>query len=133
MGVHEFDQLLWLSGQTVTRLQATVATAAAAPPVPGDVESAAVLCTLDGGSTGIISLGRRHAPGDICRVEVFGTEGVEVCPFLNPETGEETFLHALRLQAEGFAAWVRGGSAAGATAGDAVAALELAESAARAV
>jgi myo-inositol 2-dehydrogenase / D-chiro-inositol 1-dehydrogenase len=126
MGVHEFDQLRWLSGQAVTRLQTTVATAASAPAVPGDVESAAALCTLSGGGTGIISLGRRHAPGDMCRVEVFGTAGVEACAFLSPETGEETFLHALMLQAEGFASWVRGGSAAGATATDAIAALELA-------
>jgi myo-inositol 2-dehydrogenase / D-chiro-inositol 1-dehydrogenase len=127
MGVHEFDQLRWLSGQAVTRLQTAAATIASVPAVPGDVESAAVLCTLSGGGTGIISLGRRHAPGDMCRVEVFGTAGVEVCPFLSPETGEETFLHALMLQAEGFASWVRGGSAAGATATDAIAALELAE------
>ena len=129
MGVHEFDQLRWLSGQAVTRIQATVATAAWAPAVPGDAESAAALCTLSGGGTGMISLGRRHAPGDICRVEVFGTEGVAACTFLDPVTGEETFLHALMLQAEGFASWVRGGGAAGATAADAVAALELAESA----
>jgi myo-inositol 2-dehydrogenase/D-chiro-inositol 1-dehydrogenase len=130
MGVHEFDQLRWLSGQSVTQLKAVVATAASAPAVPGDAESAGVLCTLNGGCTGIISLGRRHPPGDICRVEVFGTEGVEICPFLNPQDGEETFLQALRLQAEGFASWVRGGSAGGATAADAVAALELAERAA---
>jgi myo-inositol 2-dehydrogenase / D-chiro-inositol 1-dehydrogenase len=127
MGVHEFDQLRWLSGQAVTRLQMTVATAASVPPVPGDAESAAVLCTLSGGGTGVISLGRKHAPGDMCRVEVFGTGGVEACPFLSPETGEETFLHALMRQAEGFASWARGGSAGGASATDAIAALELAE------
>jgi myo-inositol 2-dehydrogenase/D-chiro-inositol 1-dehydrogenase len=131
MGVHEFDQLRWLSGQAVTRLHAVAAAAAAAPPVAGDAESAAVLCALSGGATGMVSLGRRHAPGDICRVEVFGTDGVEVCAFLSPETGEETFLQALMLQAEGFASWVRGGKAAGATATDAIAALELAEQAAR--
>ena len=62
---------------------------------------------------------------------VFGTDGVERCSFLSPETGEETFLTALMLQAEGFASWARGASAAGATAADAVAALELAEAAAR--
>jgi len=131
MGVHEFDQLRWLSGQEVTRVQATVARVASVPAVPGDAESAAVLCTLSGGGTGIVSLGRKHAPGDICRVEVFGREGAVACPFLGPEGGEETFLHALMLQAEGFASWVQGGSAAGATAADAMAALELAEQASR--
>jgi myo-inositol 2-dehydrogenase/D-chiro-inositol 1-dehydrogenase len=131
MGVHEFDQLRWLSGQAVTGLQAAVAATAWAPVVPGDAESAAVLCTLSGGGTGVISLGRRHAAGDICRVEVFGTEGADSCAFLNPDTGEDTFLQALLLQAEGFAAWVKGGGASGATAADAVAALELAERASR--
>jgi myo-inositol 2-dehydrogenase/D-chiro-inositol 1-dehydrogenase len=131
MGVHEFDQLRWLSGQAVTGLQAAVATTGWAPAVSGDAESAAVLCSLSEGGTGVISLGRRHSAGDICRVEVFGTEGAESCAFLNPDTGEETFFQALMLQAEGFASWVNGGSASGATAADAVAALDLAERASR--
>jgi hypothetical protein len=36
-------------------------------------------------------------------------------------------MQALKHQAEGFADWVRGGDAAGATAADAIAALEAAE------
>jgi hypothetical protein len=43
--------------------------------------------------------------------------------------GGRVFLDALRLQAEAYAAWVRGGEATGATAADAVAALAAAEQA----
>ena len=93
----------------------------------GDAESAQVLCTLSGGSTALVSLGRRFPLGDVCRVEVFGTHDAEECRFLWPPDGELVFMQALRRQAEGFAAWVRGGAAEGATADDAVAALQAAE------
>jgi myo-inositol 2-dehydrogenase/D-chiro-inositol 1-dehydrogenase len=129
MGVHEFDQIRWLSGQEFARLDAAVASVSADPPVAGDAESAQVLCTLSGGSTALVSLGRRFPLGDVCRVEVFGTRDAEDCRFLWPPDGEQVFHQALRRQAEGFAAWVRGGPAEGATADDAVAALQAAESA----
>jgi myo-inositol 2-dehydrogenase/D-chiro-inositol 1-dehydrogenase len=126
MGVHEFDQIRWLSGQDFASVNAAVASAAD-PPVAGDAESAQALCSLSGGGTALVSLGRRYPLGDVCRVEVFGTRDAEVCRFLWPPDGEQVFLEALRRQAEGFAAWVRGGAAAGAAADDAVAALEAAE------
>ena len=109
MGVHEFDQIRWLSGQEFSRLDVAVASVTAAP------ESAQVLCTLSGGSTALVSLGRRFALGDVCRVEAFGTHDAEDCRFLWPPDGERVFLDALRRQAEAFAAWVRGGAATGAT------------------
>jgi myo-inositol 2-dehydrogenase / D-chiro-inositol 1-dehydrogenase len=120
-GVHEFDQIRWLSGQEFSRLDVAVASVTASP------ESAQVLCTLSGGSTALVSLGRRFALGDVCRVEAFGTHDAEDCRFLWPPDGERVFLDALRRQAEAFAAWVRGGEATGATAADAVAALAAAE------
>ncbi len=123
MGVHEFDQIRWLSGQEFSRLDVAVASVTAAP------ESAQVLCTLSGGSTALVSLGRRFPLGDVCRVEAFGTRDAEDCRFLWPPDGERVFLDALRRQAEAFAAWVRGGEATGATAADAVAALAAAEQA----
>jgi myo-inositol 2-dehydrogenase/D-chiro-inositol 1-dehydrogenase len=122
MGVHEFDQIRWLSGQEMLHLDAAAASVSTDPPVAGDAESAQVLCALSGGSTALVSLGRRFPLGDVCRVEVFGTRDVEDCRFLWPPDGERVYLDALRRQAEGFAAWVRGGSAKGATAADAVAA-----------
>ena len=121
MGVHEFDQIRWLTGQEFSRLAGAVASVTAEP------ESAQVLCSLSGGSTALVSLGRRFRLGDVCRVEVFGTRDAEDCRFVWPPEGELVFLDALRRQAEAFAAWVGGGEATGATAADAVAALAAAE------
>jgi len=129
MGVHEFDQIRWLTGQDLTRLHAAASSFSADA---ADPENAQVLCTLSAGSTALVSLGRRYPLGDVCRVEAFGTRDAEDCRFLWPPDGEQVFLHALRRQAEGFAAWVRGGPATGATAHDAVAALDAAERAATA-
>jgi myo-inositol 2-dehydrogenase/D-chiro-inositol 1-dehydrogenase len=121
MGVHEFDQIRWLSGQEFTRLNGAIASVTAEP------ESAQVLCALSRGTTAFVSLGRRFPLGDVCRIEVFGTRDAEDCRFLWPPDGEHVFLDALRYQAEAFATWVRGGEPAGATAADAVAALAAAE------
>jgi myo-inositol 2-dehydrogenase/D-chiro-inositol 1-dehydrogenase len=129
MGVHEFDQIRWLSGQQFAGIAPAVASVSVDPPAAGDAESAQALCTLSGGSTALVSLGRRFPRGDVCRVEVFGTRNAEECRFLWPPDGEQVFMQALRRQAESFATWVRGGTAEGATAGDAVAALQAAEQA----
>ncbi len=125
MGVHEFDQIRWLSGQEIVRLDAAI------PSVTADPQSAQVLCALSGGSTALVSLGQRFPLGDVCRVEVFGTRNAEDCRFMWPPDGEQVFLDALRSQAEAFAVWARGGEAAGATAADAIAALAAAEQAGR--
>ena len=131
MAVHEFDQIRWLSGQEIGEIHALAARTLSAPPVPGDAESAQVLCALSGGATGLISLGRRFPLGDVCKAEVFGTKGAEECRFLWPPAAERAFLEALRLQAESFVRWVGGAPAEGASALDAVAALEAAERASR--
>jgi myo-inositol 2-dehydrogenase/D-chiro-inositol 1-dehydrogenase len=127
MGVHEFDQIRWLSGQEFRSIAPAVAAVSAGPLAAGDAESAQALCTLSGGSTALVSLGRRFPLGDVCRVEVFGAHDAEECRFLWPPDGELVFMQALRRQAESFAAWVRGGAAEGATADEAVAALQAAE------
>jgi myo-inositol 2-dehydrogenase/D-chiro-inositol 1-dehydrogenase len=131
MAVHEFDQIRWLSGQEIGELHAMAAGTLSAPPVAGDAESAQVLCALSGGATGIVSLGRRFPLGDVCKAEVFGTKNAEECRFLWPPAAEQAFLEALRLQAESFVRWVGGAPAEGASALDAVAALEAAERASR--
>ena len=138
MGVHEFDQLRWLTGQDITGLSAV-----ASGPVPGglgeppdqapDVDGAQVIAQLSGGGTGFISLGRYHPAGDMARAEAFGTRGTVRCDFLDPAEGERAQLEAVRLQAESFAAYARGGSCQGATGADAVAALEAAEQAGAAI
>jgi myo-inositol 2-dehydrogenase/D-chiro-inositol 1-dehydrogenase len=133
MGVHEFDQLRWLTGQEFLQIRVSASQAISVPAVTGDVESAQVLCDLSGGTAGLVSLGRRFPLGDVCRAEVFGTKGSEDCRFLWPPDGEAAFMQALRLQAEGFVDRVRGRDADGATAADAIAALEAAENASRAL
>ena len=129
MGVHEFDQIRWLTGQEFVQIVSVVAGVGTEPPIAGDADSAQVLCMLSDGSTALVSLGRRFPLGDVCRVEAFGTRDAEDCRFLWPPDGESIFLQALQRQAEGFVDWVRGGDAFGATAADAVAALEAAEKA----
>jgi myo-inositol 2-dehydrogenase / D-chiro-inositol 1-dehydrogenase len=120
MGVHEFDQIRWLTGQEFTSLQ-TARTAGADP------DCAQIVAELDGGSTAVISLGRFHPAGDSVKVEVYGTKGTANDWFLHPVGGEAVFRQALRAQAEDFARLVRTGTASGARAADAVAALKAAE------
>ena len=130
MGVHEFDQTRWLTGQEFETMTA-LASGVAAEPWPGDPESAQALCDLSGGSSAIVSLGRRFPLGDVCKVEVFGTRDAEDCRFLWPPTADETFFEALKVQAESFAVYARGGEREGAGGEDAAAALEAAERAAK--
>jgi myo-inositol 2-dehydrogenase / D-chiro-inositol 1-dehydrogenase len=133
MGVHEFDQIRWLTGQEFSRIHAVAATVGTDTLPPGETESAQVLCALSGGSTALVSLGQSFPCGDVCYVEAFGTSDAEDCRFLWPPTADETFLDALRRQAEAFAASVGGEPTDGATASDAVAALRAAEQASRAL
>ena len=129
MGVHEFDQTRWLVQQEIVSITA-LGSGVATEPLPGDPESAHAMAELSGGTTALVSLGRRFPLGDVCKVEVFGTKGAEECRFIWPPTAEETFFGALRLQAESFARYVRGAPSEGAGAPDAVAALAAAELAA---
>jgi myo-inositol 2-dehydrogenase / D-chiro-inositol 1-dehydrogenase len=136
MGVHEFDQLRWLTGQDITGVKAVAAGLLSDPGVSGDIDSAQILATLSGGSTGFVSLGRHHPAGDMVRAEAFGTRGTIRCEVIDPADGERAQLDALRRQAEGFAAFARGAAAdagGGATASDAVAALRAAEQASAAI
>jgi myo-inositol 2-dehydrogenase/D-chiro-inositol 1-dehydrogenase len=129
MGVHEFDQTRWLTGQEfgdITSLFCGVAE----EPWPGDPESAQAMGELSGGTTAIVSLGRRFPLGDVCKVEVFGTKDAEEVRFLWPPSADESFFGALRLQAESFARHARGGALEGASGDDAASALEAAERAA---
>jgi len=130
MGVHEFDQARWLSGQEfgeITSLRSGVEKDLLA----GDAASAHAMAAMSGGTTAVISLGRRFPLGDVCKVEVFGTRGAEECRFLWPPTADDTFFGAVRAQAESFARHVRGAPLEGASADDAAAALAAAERAAR--
>ena len=133
MGVHEFDQIRWLSGQEFGDLAAV-----AGPPSPDtdagdDPDSAQAIGPLSGGASAFVSLGRYYPVGDMARIEVFGTRDAARCDFLDPKEGERAQLDGLLRQAEGFAAYARGGPATGASVDDAVAALHAAERAAAAI
>ena len=129
MGVHEFDQTRWLTGQEFGAVT-SIASGIADEPWPGDPESAHAMAELSGRTTAIVSLGRRYPLGDVCKVEVFGTKGSEECRFLWPPSADDTFFGALRAQAESFARHVGGAPLEGAGAGDAAAALDAAQRAA---
>ena len=94
MGVHEFDQIRWLSGQEFARLDAAVADRVRAADHqrrrkrPGAVHAV--------GRQHGAGLARTTLPlGDVCRVEAFGTRDAEDCRFLWPPDGEAVFLDAL--------------------------------------
>jgi myo-inositol 2-dehydrogenase / D-chiro-inositol 1-dehydrogenase len=130
MGVHEFDQLRWLTGQDITSLAVVTSgpvSSGTAPEGIADVDGAQVILTLSGGATGFVSLGRYYPVGDIVWAEAFGTRGSERCDVIDPAEGEVAQLEALRRQAESFALHALGGPCEGATADDAVAALTAAE------
>ncbi len=131
MGVHEFDQIRWLTGQELEEVHGLAATATSDEPVPGDPESVAAIARLADGAVATISLGRRFPHGDCCWVELMGTEGHARMPFMWGEDGTRVFHEALVAQAEAFAALVRGGPQRGATGEDAVRAIEAADRAAQ--
>lgn len=125
MGVHEFDQVRWLTGQEFVTVKVAGSRVGGST---GDPDCGQIVAELDGGATAVVSLGRWHPAGDSCKVEVFGTKGTVSSWFL-PPGGDAAFRHALRLQAEDFARSVLAGGGDGATAGDAIAALTLADQA----
>jgi myo-inositol 2-dehydrogenase/D-chiro-inositol 1-dehydrogenase len=120
MGVHEIDQLRWLTGQEVEHV-------AALTPASGDQSSAVISLRLSGGTLAAITLGRRFPHPDSCWMEVVGTAGYERLPFVWAEQGEKVVLAGIAAELDAFAAAVRGAPMAGPGGADAVAALEVAE------
>jgi myo-inositol 2-dehydrogenase/D-chiro-inositol 1-dehydrogenase len=128
MGVHEFDQVRWLTGQEFSSVQVAASRLSGSP---GDPDCGQIVAELDGGGTAMISLGRWHPAGDSCKAEVFGTAGTASSEFLPPDGGDAPFHEALRLQAEDFAQSARAGApGGGASVGDAIVALTIADQAA---
>jgi myo-inositol 2-dehydrogenase / D-chiro-inositol 1-dehydrogenase len=123
MGVHEFDVVRWLTGQSVASVVAveTPALDAAARP---DADNAQALLGLSAGTTAAVSLGRHYPGGDLVTIEVFGSAGHERTTVLDPGDGDGPMLDALARQAESFAELIHGGRRRGAGTADAVAALQ---------
>jgi myo-inositol 2-dehydrogenase/D-chiro-inositol 1-dehydrogenase len=132
MGVHEFDVIRWLTGQSVASVVA-VQTPALDPRARPDADNAQALLSLSGGATAAVSLGRHYPGGDLVTIEVFGSSGHERSTVLDPRHGDEPILEALARQAESFAELVRGGRRRGAGTADAAAALRDAARAAEAL
>jgi myo-inositol 2-dehydrogenase/D-chiro-inositol 1-dehydrogenase len=128
MGVHEVDQIRWLTGQEVVEVHAMAAAHVEDPAAGGDVDGACVLLRLSGGALATVSLGRYHSSGDIVMVEVFGSRGHERHCLIGP-TESTAFETALIRQAESFADLVRIGRSGGAELRDAIRTLEVAEAA----
>jgi myo-inositol 2-dehydrogenase / D-chiro-inositol 1-dehydrogenase len=128
MGVHEFDQVRWLSGQEIGPLAAMHAGPASTEQAsPADPDAATILAQLSRGAAATISLGRRFPHADSCWLEVWGTEGYERIPFMWDAAGEQVFLRAMVAQAESFARAIEGEPREGAGGDDAIAALAVAE------
>jgi len=127
MGVHEIDELLWLTGQSVESVMVARQPPALDSEAAGDTDSAQALLTLSAGTVASISLGRFFPGGDLVTVEAFGSKGHERIIVLAPQDGEQPQLQALRRQAEAFVSNSRGESAVGATADDAAIALAVAQ------
>jgi myo-inositol 2-dehydrogenase/D-chiro-inositol 1-dehydrogenase len=123
MGVHEFDQLRWLTGQEIVEVAGVAGGVDWDDPVAGDPELVTLSLRTDAGLAATVTLARRYPPGEVCRIEVVGLERAERVDFVAPPDGDETIAAALRAQAEDFA---RGGGE-GATIDDAIAALDVAQ------
>jgi myo-inositol 2-dehydrogenase / D-chiro-inositol 1-dehydrogenase len=122
MGVHEFDQIRWLTGSELGDVVAV-----GGGQAEGDLDTASAIARLLPDGVASVSLGRMFPHGDCCWVEVMGTRGHVRELFMWGEDGKAVFHHALVAQAEAFAAAVGGGMQEGATGEDAVRAIEAAE------
>jgi myo-inositol 2-dehydrogenase/D-chiro-inositol 1-dehydrogenase len=124
MGVHELDQIRWLTDSDL-RGSPSVATAG---PAQGDVDCATITDELERGGVAVVSLGRYFPQGDVVWLELMGTRDHARIEILWGEG--KTWHAALRAQAEDFARCVRSAEPSrGATAADARRTLELAATA----
>lgn len=127
MGVHEIDEIRWLTGQEVVGVTALAYPTVEDEDAINDVDSAQALLTLSGGSAAVMSLGRFHPGGDLVAVELFGSRDHVRVAVLQPPDSEGPQMEALRRQAEAFARCALGGPSECATIEDAESALIAAQ------
>lgn len=146
--VHDFDVLRWITGQNAVEVYAT-GTVQGDPAFAeyGDVDTAAVVVTFDGGALGVVSNARYNARGYDCRLEIHGFDDSVVAgwdqgaPVRNVDAGTtfpegpahhffmDRFTEAFRTELAAFVAVAKGGDIQGATVADAVEVAWLAEAA----
>jgi myo-inositol 2-dehydrogenase/D-chiro-inositol 1-dehydrogenase len=146
--VHDFDVLRWVTGQNAVEVYAT-GTVQGDPLFAeyGDVDTAAVVVTFDGGAMGVVSAARYNGRGYDCRLEVHGFEDTVVAgwdqgaPVRNMDPHNDfpggpyhhffmdRFTEAFRAELAAFVEVTRGQAIAGATVADAVEVAWLAEAA----
>ena len=127
--VHDFDLIRWLTGEELVEAFGLESTVTSEAPVPGDPESASLVLRLASGGTALISVGRRHAPGEVQRLWLVGTDDAIDVPYI-ARSDDPAMDAAFKAQTEDFASVVSGerdGPSRLATIADAIAALEVAE------
>ncbi|MGC7096950.1 Gfo/Idh/MocA family protein [Amycolatopsis lurida] len=145
-GVHDFDIIRWVTGHEVTEVFATGGNRGAEFfAAAGDVDTAAVVLTMDDGTLATVSLTRYNAAGYDVRLEVLGSAGSiavgmdERLPLTSVEEGVgwpsgpaypgfmERFRASYVRELEAFTEVVAGRIPSPCTVGDALAAFHIAE------
>lgn len=146
--VHDFDIVRWVVGREAVEVYAT-GTVQGDPLFTeyGDVDTAAVVVTFDGGALGVISNARYNARGYDCRLEIHGFDDSVVAgwdqgaPVRNTDPRNDfpagpahhffmdRFTEAFRTELAAFVEVTKGGAIQGATVEDAVEVAWLAEAA----
>jgi len=125
MGVHEVDQVRWLTDNEIIKLSARELASGENGVV--DQDSGVIDMQLGDDTLALATLGRFYPEADLVGIEVFGTAGHERIELLNAAVGDAPQMAALLAQTEAFAL---GSNPNAATIDDAIAALEAIEIAA---
>jgi myo-inositol 2-dehydrogenase / D-chiro-inositol 1-dehydrogenase len=145
-GVHDYDVIRWVTGREVVEVYAAGANrGAAAIAEAGDVDTSAILLTLDDGTLALVSNTRYNARGYDVRLEVHGSDDSVAAglddrlPLRSTEPGAtfpagepypvfmERFRAAYRAELEAFTEVVAGARTSPCTIGDALEAEWVAE------
>jgi myo-inositol 2-dehydrogenase/D-chiro-inositol 1-dehydrogenase len=147
--VHDFDVIRWITGQQAVEVYAT-GSVQGDPTFAeyGDVDTAAVIVTFEGGTLGVVSAARYNGHGYDCRLEVHGFNDTVVAgwdrgvPVRNVDPDNsfpegpshhffmDRFTAAFRAELSAFVDVVKGDAAPACTVADAVEVAWLAEAAA---
>ncbi len=131
--IHDFDAARWLFGQEVVQVYAAGASLVSqASAAAGDVDVTGIVLRLENGTLGVVTGGRHNPAGYDIRCEVFGSlDTIQIGQRAPYRDFLERFAEAYRAEVAHFLALARGEAANPCTAGDALAALRIAEACGR--